>query len=160
MPAASSARKCYVESVCCKCMFEVFQMFQRYVASVSYGCCKSRSECCIYCKVFHMYVASVYSKCFICFRCILQVFYLDVAYIAVAIHICCKHMFQIFHLLQSYVVASVSCCKCRPSSLVLTRVSGLGHGHRRGEETQSAANGVGRRRRPRGANVEEGHVIP
>jgi hypothetical protein len=32
---------------CCKRMFKVFQIFQKYVASVSYGCCKSRSECCI-----------------------------------------------------------------------------------------------------------------
>jgi hypothetical protein len=29
--------------LCCICMFQVFQMFWRYVASVSYGCCKSRS---------------------------------------------------------------------------------------------------------------------
>jgi hypothetical protein len=29
------------ESACCK---RLFQMFQRYVASVSYGCCKSRSR--------------------------------------------------------------------------------------------------------------------
>jgi hypothetical protein len=28
-------------------MFQVFQMFHMYVASVSYGCCKSRSGCCI-----------------------------------------------------------------------------------------------------------------
>jgi hypothetical protein len=30
----------YAKSVCWKCMFEVFQMFYRYVASVSYGCYK------------------------------------------------------------------------------------------------------------------------
>ena len=33
---------------CCKNMFQVFQMFHRYVASVLYGRCKSRSRCCTY----------------------------------------------------------------------------------------------------------------
>jgi hypothetical protein len=61
----------------------------------------------------YMYVASIYSKCFIYFRHMLQVFYLNVAYVAVdityvtvAIHVCCKRMFQIFHLLHTYVVES------------------------------------------------------
>jgi hypothetical protein len=35
---------------CCKCTFQTFQMFQRNVVSVSYGCCKSRSRCCTCCK--------------------------------------------------------------------------------------------------------------
>jgi hypothetical protein len=30
---------------CCKCVFYVFQMFHKDVASVSCGCCKSRSGC-------------------------------------------------------------------------------------------------------------------
>jgi hypothetical protein len=30
---------------CCKCVFYVFQMFDKDVASVSCGCCKSRSGC-------------------------------------------------------------------------------------------------------------------
>ena len=34
---------------CCKHMFEVFQVFQTYVLSVSSGCCKNRSGCCICC---------------------------------------------------------------------------------------------------------------
>jgi hypothetical protein len=40
----------------CKCIFQVFHM---YVAIVTYGCCKSRSGCCIFCKCFQRYVASV-----------------------------------------------------------------------------------------------------
>jgi hypothetical protein len=55
-------------------------------------------------QVFQRYVARVYSKYFICFRCMLQVFYLDVAYIAVAIHICWKRMLHMFHLFQSYML--------------------------------------------------------
>jgi hypothetical protein len=39
-------------SACCKHMFQVFQIFQRYVASVSDGCCKSRSGCCTCCNVY------------------------------------------------------------------------------------------------------------
>ena len=36
-------KRCCAESACCKHMFQVFHICQRYVASVSYGCCKSRS---------------------------------------------------------------------------------------------------------------------
>ena len=36
----------FAESACCKSMFQVFQMFQRYVAGVVYQCYKSRSEYC------------------------------------------------------------------------------------------------------------------
>jgi hypothetical protein len=63
------------ENECCKHIFQLFQMFQMYVASVSYGCCKSRSECIICCNecthilqalfqmfnmLFETYVASVF----------------------------------------------------------------------------------------------------
>jgi hypothetical protein len=49
-------------------------------------------------QYLYMYVASVYSKCFICFKRLLQVFYLDVAYVAMAIHLRYKCIFQTFHL--------------------------------------------------------------
>ena len=59
--------------VCFKCMFQMFYLFQMYVASVlsgcyksRSGCCKSRSGCCIC-----MHVASIYLKCFRCFIYIL-----------------------------------------------------------------------------------------
>jgi hypothetical protein len=51
----------------------------------------------------YTYVASVCSKCFICFKRMLEVFYLDIAYVAMAIYVCCKCMFQMFHLFQTYV---------------------------------------------------------
>jgi hypothetical protein len=77
--------------VCFKCIFQMFHLFQTNVASVLFGCCKSRFECCIYMhvasicfkcfQVFHMYVC----KCFIwmlhmfamvfkCFQAFSQVF--------------------------------------------------------------------------------------
>jgi len=43
-------------------------------------------------QVLQRYVANVYSKCFICFRRVLQVFYLDIAYIVVSIDKCSKRM--------------------------------------------------------------------
>jgi hypothetical protein len=66
-------------------LFKVFQMFQMYVASVLYGCCKSRSRCYLLLQqfvhicfellfpmfhlVFYTYVANVFNiyvcKCFI-----------------------------------------------------------------------------------------------
>jgi hypothetical protein len=83
--------------VCFKCMFRLFHLFQTYIASVLFGCCKSRSRCCIYmhgCKrmfkcfqLLQTYVLTVSSGCciyfavathvfFWCFRCMLQVFQL------------------------------------------------------------------------------------
>ena len=73
------------------------------------------------------HVASIYYKCFRCFRGMLQVFHMDVAiidrdvaHVSMVVHVCCKRLFQMFHLLfQTYVkcayldVAYVShiCCK-------------------------------------------------
>ena len=100
-----------------KCMFQMFHLFQTYVASVLSRCCKSRSGCCIY-----VHVASVCFKCFTCFIGMLQVFYIDVAkvdrdvaHVAMAIHVCFKCRFQIFHLFQMYVV-SVSSGRCKGRS--------------------------------------------
>jgi hypothetical protein len=72
--------------VCCKCMFQILQLFSNACASVCFKCSSS-------------------------FKRMLQIFYLDVVYDAVAIHICCKHMFRMFHLFQTYVAANASCCK-------------------------------------------------
>jgi hypothetical protein len=97
----------FVESVCCKRMFRVFQMFQRYVASISDGCCKNRSGCCIYCNSCTRMlqrsvtnVSSVFSGrmvqvclsgCCICFTHRLHVFYLDVAYVCNGFRVFQKH---------------------------------------------------------------------
>jgi hypothetical protein len=59
----------YVVNVCLKC----FRCYQRYVASVSYECCKSRSGCYICCK---------------CFRGILQVFVQNISFV---LDVCCKN---------------------------------------------------------------------
>jgi hypothetical protein len=80
----------YVASVsetCCKCLFKMFHLFQKYVASVliwmfayvssvSDVCCKCFIWIC--CVCYNDYVASICSKYFICFSCILQLFYLSV----------------------------------------------------------------------------------
>jgi hypothetical protein len=56
---ATSARRYCDKSACCKRMFQVFRMFQKYVAIVSYGCCKSRSQILHMLQVFQRYVGSV-----------------------------------------------------------------------------------------------------
>ena len=65
-PAYQGLLKTHVSSVC-------FLVFQRYVASVSNGCCKSRSECCICCnrctRVFQVYVLNVSSGPDVCCNC-------------------------------------------------------------------------------------------
>lgn len=71
----------------------MFQTFYRYVAIVSYKCCKSRSR-------DDAYVAS--ASIFLD-ACCNHFFLLDVAYIS---HICCNSMFRIFYLFQAYVAPS------------------------------------------------------
>ena len=48
---------------CCK---RVFQVFHTYVISVLFGCCKSRSRCCICCydytRMFHVHVRFIYFR--------------------------------------------------------------------------------------------------
>ena len=72
-PFVQAASRCYAESACCNSMFQVFQMFQRYVVSVLCGCCKSRSGYCICCngytRMLQAYVLNVSSV----FRRTLQV---------------------------------------------------------------------------------------
>jgi hypothetical protein len=51
--------------LCFQTCFKCFSLFQIYISSVSYGCCKSRSGCCICCNG---YIA--------CFKCMFQVFHL------------------------------------------------------------------------------------
>ena len=81
------------ERACCKHMFRVFC---RYVASVLYRCCKSRSKCCICCNGCTLMlqtsapnVSSVFSD--VCCKCV----YLDVAYVS---HICCKFFIWMLHI--------------------------------------------------------------
>jgi hypothetical protein len=64
--------------VCFKLMFQMFHIFQTYVANVLSGCCKSRSGCCIHMHVVSILVYHVFSE--VLYVC-LQVFYLDVAYV-------------------------------------------------------------------------------
>ena len=97
-----------------KCMSQIFHLFQKYVVSVSSGCCKSRSRCCIY-----MHVARVCFKCFKYFRRMMQVFQLFRTYVASVLSRCCKsrsgcciymHVasicFKCFQMFHMYV------CKC------------------------------------------------
>nr|TKW05443.1 hypothetical protein SEVIR_7G175900v2 [Setaria viridis] len=49
-------------AACCKHMFQVFQMFQKNVASVSCGCCKVDLDVAML-HMFHAHVASVLSGC-------------------------------------------------------------------------------------------------
>jgi hypothetical protein len=75
-------------------------MFQRYVASDSYGCCKSRLRRCICCK---------------CFRGMLQAFIQSVSSVS---NVRCKRfdldVVYVSHMLQEYVpnvsVVSFLCC--------------------------------------------------
>jgi hypothetical protein len=126
-------------------VFYVFRMFHRHVSSVSCGCLQN------YIGVLHMlqwlcmYVASVYSQCFICFFrhmlqmclsgcCIcfthtLQVFYLDVAYVCncfSSVFMCFMRMFWIFQPFHTCVaIVSVGCLKVDQGCFACCNVSQL-----------------------------------
>ena len=75
---------------CCKCTIQMFQLFYRYVAVVSYGCCKGRTRCCIYfcngctcmLQASAPNVSSVLSD--VCCKCV----YLDVVSVLFACCVC------------------------------------------------------------------------
>ena len=103
--------------VCCKCVFQMFQLFHldvacfhldaAYVAEAIPVCCKCMfqmfhlfqtyiasvlSRCCIYCngytRMLQVYVSNVSALSNVCCKC----FYLDVAYVAMPIHKYCKRI--------------------------------------------------------------------
>jgi hypothetical protein len=95
------------------------RMFQRYVASVSYRCCKSRSGCCKsrseyytccngYARMFQVYIPNVssisyiYCKCFfldVTYTCMLQAYVWSVSGVCFDI-ICAWFLWFIFFALQ------------------------------------------------------------
>ena len=90
-------------SLCCKCMFQVFQS---YTAIVTYGCCKNRSgccTCCIFCKCFRgmlqAFVQNILSVldiyCSKCFIWMLHMFHTHVASVLSGCCICFEHMLQL-----------------------------------------------------------------
>jgi hypothetical protein len=111
--------------ICLKCMYKIFYLFRTYVASVSFGCCKSRCGCCIYMQVFQVFsyicymcfiwmfahVCNGYTrvfkfflmfyKCFSYFEHMLQVFYLDIAKVD-----------RVLHMLQWDPPAVAAYCSC------------------------------------------------
>jgi hypothetical protein len=76
-------------------------MFQRYVASVSYRCCKSRSWCCTcyngYTRMFQVYVLNVSTVLDVCCK----YFYLNVAKVDLNVAYTC--------MLQSYFPSGFRC---------------------------------------------------
>jgi hypothetical protein len=121
-----------LQSACWKRMFQMFPIFQRYIASVSYECCKYRWGYCICCNCCtRMLQESIFNVSSI-FRRMLQVFlYGCCIYFARMVFIwmlrmfasvfwcLCKHfrhMFWVFHLsLNVYCITSVvsGCFKSR-----------------------------------------------
>jgi hypothetical protein len=75
----------------------------------------------LYCKcfirvlyMFHTYVASVLSGCYICFTLMLQVFHPDVAYAFNTCFPCVSDVYVAFQLFQMYIAnVSSRCCKSR-----------------------------------------------
>jgi len=101
----------------------MFQVLQRYVASVLYHCCRNRSGCCTCCNA---YVSSVYSKCFVCITRMLQVFHLDTAkvdldvaytcmlqaYISNVSYVCCIRLQWLSSVFRCFASVLEVCCKC------------------------------------------------
>jgi hypothetical protein len=89
-----------VSSVLVLCCSKFF-----HVASVLSGCCIC---CCGYTRMLQVYVPNG-SKCFSCFRRMLQVFYLDVAYVPVAIQYVaslCSKLFQTYFVAMLHVASA------------------------------------------------------
>jgi hypothetical protein len=97
--------------ICCKCFRAILQEFVQNFSSVpSLYCKRFDLDVCM----FHTYVATTCSRCFICFRRILQVFYLDVAYFSMIVasvcskcFICFRHVLQLYHLSVAKVYLNI-----------------------------------------------------
>jgi hypothetical protein len=74
----------YVSHICCKSIFDMFQLFQSYVVI----------------SVFMLQVVSVLSRCCICYTHMLQMY---VPNVLSSLDLCC---------IQVFYVANVSCFKC------------------------------------------------
>jgi hypothetical protein len=125
--------------VCCKCMFQMFQLFSNVcgkclhmlqcytctlhvcfpnVSAVSSGSCMFSSGCYICCSGYtHMlqvYVLKFSHISDVCCKCFIRIS----LHVAVVIHICCKRMFQLFHLV-------LICCSrcCSPHALTCGHAS-------------------------------------
>jgi hypothetical protein len=92
-----------VSEACCKYFIRMLPVFQKYVASV-YSKCFICSDVCYKCFIcmllwLSIYVTSIYSKCFIYFQ----------TYVVRVLSRCCiccsgyTHMLQMFHLFMTYV---------------------------------------------------------
>jgi hypothetical protein len=76
-----------------QCMLQMFHLFQTYVASVSFGCCKTRSEFCIYMQVF----SYVCCKCFILMFAYVFNGYTRIFKFFLIFCKCLRRMLQVFH---------------------------------------------------------------
>jgi hypothetical protein len=142
-------------------------MFQRYVASVSDGCCKSRSGCCICCNgctcmllvsqificVFRRILQVCLYGCCICFTYILQVFYcvllqLFFTFSGVFLNVL-EVCFKCFIYLQTYIASVVS--ECFKSRSGVAHGMRVGRGHERSPRVVRRARALhGRAKRMRG----------
>jgi hypothetical protein len=96
----------------------MFQMFQRYVASVSYRCCKSRLRCfirCNGCTMLQAFVQNILSV----FKRMLQVclsgycIYMFDVYVASVLSECCIHFSMVFQVFSGvFVSVSDACFMC------------------------------------------------
>jgi energy-converting hydrogenase Eha subunit C len=95
--------------VCCKYIFQMFQLFHLNAACFYLDVAHVAVAICVYCKciqmfhMFHTYVASVLYECCICYS------------------VCCKRIFQFvspcFSMLQQVLLStrsnSLACTRCR-----------------------------------------------
>jgi hypothetical protein len=93
----------YIASVCFKCFSCFKHMLQVFYLDTTYGAVAIHVYCKCMFQMFHMfqtYAASVSSGCCICFRHMLQASIQNVSSIS---DVCCKRMFvNISHVLDAY----------------------------------------------------------
>jgi hypothetical protein len=91
----------------------MFHLFQTYVASVLFGCCKTRSGCCIYMQVFQVF-SYVCCKCFILMFAYVCNGHTRVFKFFLMFCKCFKYMLQVLQLFWTYIANILfGCCKSR-----------------------------------------------
>jgi hypothetical protein len=93
----------YVSHLYCKSMFQIFHLFQSYVAAIVFML-----------QVFYLEVAYITMTIDVCCKCMFQIFQLFQTYVTSVLSGCCICCSSYTHMLQAYVspISDVFYSKC------------------------------------------------
>jgi hypothetical protein len=96
--------------VCCKYVFEMFQLFQTYVASVLSGCCICYTS---YTRMLQVYVSNVSAASNVCCKCFI--------WMLQCTYTCCKCFISFGYMLQQMLYIVCLCARSEAGAAASTK---------------------------------------